>query len=345
MLMPSFVFAGNDDSYGLETTAKAADLKKFGANLPELIGNVIGTALSLISVIFFALMIYGGVRWMLSRGNEDQSKKALDTIIGAIIGIIIVLASYAITTFVFNSVGSTAGAGNTTNPVVQDTPPAKKANGAACTTGSECTSGICTGGVCSTGTEGNVPGSIPEGGACILSSDCVAQGLYCDSNNVCSDDPNTTVCFRSDSENCIPDAGGGQCVSPDQKFDDFATCQLFQQTYQAPDLQTACQSDLDCFYDLNDAQGTSASCQNSVCVIPDSPTGTCTTNSQCDATTYCVAGQCILLNNCESGVLSCPADSGCFSGDPVAGMNIDTNPNGICVKKNSQIWIDFTSGA
>ncbi|HBB37925.1 MAG: hypothetical protein UV82_C0012G0027 [Candidatus Magasanikbacteria bacterium GW2011_GWD2_43_18] len=97
-----------DNSYGLDATADAAHLTKYGKSLPTLIGNVVGTALSMISVIFFALMIYGGFRWMLSRGKEDDAKKALDTIIAAIIGIIIVLASYAITTFVFQSVNANA---------------------------------------------------------------------------------------------------------------------------------------------------------------------------------------------------------------------------------------------
>ncbi|PIZ92613.1 MAG: hypothetical protein COX83_03940, partial [Candidatus Magasanikbacteria bacterium CG_4_10_14_0_2_um_filter_41_31] len=115
LLSPTLVF-GVDDSYGLNATAEAAHLTKYGKDVPALIGNVIGTLLSLVSVIFFILMIYGGLRWMLSRGNEDQSKKALDTIIAAIIGIIIVLASYAITTFVFNSVGSAAAGGGGPKP-------------------------------------------------------------------------------------------------------------------------------------------------------------------------------------------------------------------------------------
>ena len=95
---------------GLSATAGAAGLTR-GAGaltLPQIVGNVIGTALSLIGVIFFALTIYGGFQWMTARGNEETTKKALHTITAAIIGIIIVLASYAITSFVFRSVeGST----------------------------------------------------------------------------------------------------------------------------------------------------------------------------------------------------------------------------------------------
>jgi len=93
-------------NYGLDDTAGAAGLKAYGGSLPTLVGNVIGTGLSLIAVLFFALMIYGGFSWMTSRGNEEGTKKALNTITAAVIGIIIVMASYAITTFVMKTVPS-----------------------------------------------------------------------------------------------------------------------------------------------------------------------------------------------------------------------------------------------
>jgi cytochrome bd-type quinol oxidase subunit 1 len=92
------------DEYGLDATANAAGLDKFNEPPPVLAGNVIGAALSMIGVLFFILMVYGGILWMTARGNEDQSKKALNTIIAASIGLIIVLASYAITNFVLTSI-------------------------------------------------------------------------------------------------------------------------------------------------------------------------------------------------------------------------------------------------
>lgn len=97
--------------YGLEETAGAAGLYKPDVNkpLPVIVGDIIGTALSFISVIFFILMLYGGFLWMTSRGNSDQESKARDTIFGAVIGIIIVLAAYAITSFVFKNLAPATG--------------------------------------------------------------------------------------------------------------------------------------------------------------------------------------------------------------------------------------------
>ncbi len=97
------------DPYGLNTTAKQSGLLKNGTpqDVPTIAGNIIGTALSMISVIFFILMVYGGFLWMTAHGDEGQVKKAQDTIIGAVIGIIVILASYAITNYVTTSVIST----------------------------------------------------------------------------------------------------------------------------------------------------------------------------------------------------------------------------------------------
>ncbi|MBU0597164.1 hypothetical protein KKA94_03320 [Patescibacteria group bacterium] len=91
-----------DDPYGLRTTANAAQLD-ISADVPTLAGRVIGTALSVIGILFFIIILYGGIIWMTSRGKQEQSKKALDAIVAASIGLIIVLAAYAITDFVFNT--------------------------------------------------------------------------------------------------------------------------------------------------------------------------------------------------------------------------------------------------
>lgn len=105
--------------YGLDETAGAAKLLR-SETPSQIAGRVIGSALSLVGVIFFVLMIYAGITWMTSRGNQEKSKKALDTIIAAVIGIIIVFGAYAITNFVFSSVGeqsaANTGSGTATTP-------------------------------------------------------------------------------------------------------------------------------------------------------------------------------------------------------------------------------------
>ncbi len=69
---------------------------------------VIKMLLSFLGVLFLVLMIYGGFLWMTARGNEEQVTKAKNLITAAIIGLIIVLASYAISIFVMKSLASNA---------------------------------------------------------------------------------------------------------------------------------------------------------------------------------------------------------------------------------------------
>jgi lysylphosphatidylglycerol synthetase-like protein (DUF2156 family) len=62
-------------------------------------GQVISLVLSFVGVIFLGLMIYAGIMWMTSSGNQEAVTKAKDLITNAIIGIVIVFAAYAITAF------------------------------------------------------------------------------------------------------------------------------------------------------------------------------------------------------------------------------------------------------
>lgn len=88
---------------GLSDAAKGLDLKKDA--IPVLVGRVLGGVLGLTGTIFFVLVVYAGLMWMTSAGNEESSTKAKKILTAAIIGLIIVLSAYAITTFVGNSLG------------------------------------------------------------------------------------------------------------------------------------------------------------------------------------------------------------------------------------------------
>lgn len=69
-------------------------------NLPATIGKIVGAGLSLLGVVFLLLIIYGGLIWMIARGNEQKVEQAKTTIEAAVIGLVIVLAAYAITYFI-----------------------------------------------------------------------------------------------------------------------------------------------------------------------------------------------------------------------------------------------------
>lgn len=62
--------------------------------------SVVTMIFVLVGLIFFGLMVYSGVRWMTARDKADSVDKARNTMIAAVIGLIIMLAAYAITTFI-----------------------------------------------------------------------------------------------------------------------------------------------------------------------------------------------------------------------------------------------------
>lgn len=104
LLVPSHSWAQlSPEDTGLTTTGEAV----YGASTLT-IGQWIGAylitpALALIGVIFLVLMIYAGFLWMTARGAEKQVTQAKDLMIQAIIGVIIISAAYAVTTFIFNA--------------------------------------------------------------------------------------------------------------------------------------------------------------------------------------------------------------------------------------------------
>ncbi len=102
LLAPIFVFA---DQYGLDNTAKEANLGKSiagASSVPEAVGNIISVALSFLGIVFFGLIFYAGIVWMIALGESGKVDKAKNLIETAIIGLIIVIGAYAISTFVFD---------------------------------------------------------------------------------------------------------------------------------------------------------------------------------------------------------------------------------------------------
>jgi len=83
-----------------EGSPSTKDLETGITDIPSAVGTIVGAILAFVGVIFFILMIYGGFTWMMARGNEQEAAKAKDLIAAAVIGLIIVLAAYALTAYI-----------------------------------------------------------------------------------------------------------------------------------------------------------------------------------------------------------------------------------------------------
>lgn len=68
-----------------------------------IVANVLQVFLSFLAIIFIVLLILAGLKWMMARGDEAKATEALEQIKHAVIGLIIIFASYGITYYVFNT--------------------------------------------------------------------------------------------------------------------------------------------------------------------------------------------------------------------------------------------------
>lgn len=73
------------------------------ANTGTLVKNVISTLLFVLGVIAVIVIIVGGIRYALSGGDSSQTKQAKDTILYAVVGLVVAILAYSIVNFVIGS--------------------------------------------------------------------------------------------------------------------------------------------------------------------------------------------------------------------------------------------------
>ncbi|MDO8509871.1 MAG: pilin [bacterium] len=190
-LVPFSVCQAED--YGAGDVAKVANIgaKVAGEDSIEgLAGKVISLALSFVGIVFFILILYAGITWMTAMGNTEATTKSKNIIEAAVIGLVLVSAAYAISSFVFNKLDSSGGAGGGTDTA--DVCKGKKEYD-ICGTRKECSAaGSCID-ACLVDYQGSLEGS------CIPESDCVAgadDDYIIDKNLCASTDPKIICCHK-----------------------------------------------------------------------------------------------------------------------------------------------------
>jgi hypothetical protein len=73
------------------------------ANINVLIGRAIGVIVGLVGSIALAVFVYAGLTWMLSM-DSDRKGKAVKTLVWSSLGLIVIMASYAAVSFIFNMI-------------------------------------------------------------------------------------------------------------------------------------------------------------------------------------------------------------------------------------------------
>lgn len=84
----------------------------FSPDVPTLIRNVFNVVVFAAGAIFVILLLIGGIQYLTAAGNEESIGKARSLIINSIVGLIVVLASWAIGTWVLGQIGFESEATN-----------------------------------------------------------------------------------------------------------------------------------------------------------------------------------------------------------------------------------------
>lgn len=90
---------GNDSlKDNLQTTTGLGD-----RDPRDIAASVIRVILGFLGIVAVVIILLGGFKWMTAGGNEDKVGEAKKLITAGIIGLVIIVAAFAIATFVLNS--------------------------------------------------------------------------------------------------------------------------------------------------------------------------------------------------------------------------------------------------
>ncbi len=239
-VIAKFALAGNLDvglGFGQATGLGSAD--------PRLIiANIIRIVLGFLGIIFIILIIYAGWLWLSAAGNADKIDKAKKVLIAAVIGLVIILASFAITSFILSKLLESTGGGGGS---VCDPP---------CATGQFCCNGSCQLSPCSWPPPPPPPPPVSCDGnslapGCQADVSLCSAGQYCDNSCYCQ---NQVSC--DDNNNSADGCGLPSNCTANQFCNNNCFCQSRGNVGDPCDSDTAmtgcqasdnmCSSDLQC---------------------------------------------------------------------------------------------------
>lgn len=91
----------------------AVKLKEGGGdvNIPtvgasSIVTNVLNAAYFIAGMVAVGMIVFAGIQYITANGEPAKTKKAMDTIIFCVVGLIIIIAAFAITNFVITRAGA-----------------------------------------------------------------------------------------------------------------------------------------------------------------------------------------------------------------------------------------------
>ncbi|MBU1034964.1 MAG: MMCAP2_0565 family pilin-like conjugal transfer protein [Patescibacteria group bacterium] len=72
-------------------------------DLTQILGQIINVVLGFLGIVLLGYLLYAGFMWMTAGGDSTKVDKAKDMIKNAIIGLVIIVAAFSISSFVLSS--------------------------------------------------------------------------------------------------------------------------------------------------------------------------------------------------------------------------------------------------
>ncbi len=97
-----FAEANTSDTFGLEAVGEDISISTETTDLRVTIVRIINIFLGFLGVIAVCIVLYGGFLYMTSGGDDEKIGTAKKLLINGVIGLVIILSAFAITTFIFS---------------------------------------------------------------------------------------------------------------------------------------------------------------------------------------------------------------------------------------------------
>lgn len=120
--------AGNGLSNVQSGVTKTSDAAG-GLTMQQVITTVIGTMLFIVGLLAVVMLIYGGIRYVTSHGDKAQVTAAKETIMYAVVGLVVAIAAFAVIQWITNDVfkgGASSGSSSSESSSSTDSKGGKK---------------------------------------------------------------------------------------------------------------------------------------------------------------------------------------------------------------------------
>jgi len=113
LVLPVFAFNAQaqdfNTTFGITAVEESIgdSLGKSGTDPRDVIGRIINIALGFLGIIAVVIVLFGGFKWMTAAGNEDKVEEAKKILGAGVIGLVIVLSAWALTSYIINTIYST----------------------------------------------------------------------------------------------------------------------------------------------------------------------------------------------------------------------------------------------